>query len=243
MRSHRRRRTLLALAAACGLAAPAAAAASPTRPTYVALGDSTGAGVGAGGVGYPARLARALGAAGLPVRLVNLSVSGATSADVVRAQLPRVAAAAPSLVTVSIGVNDLVRQRPLAAYARDLGAVADALARTGAAVVFTTLPDLSLTPSARRGDVRALRQRIAGFNAVVRGIAGRHGFAVVDVCAASERAVRTDGDRLFAADGFHPSAAGYQRWAEAMLPAAERALAPPRRARRPASADARRAAR
>jgi len=72
-------RTLpLALAALAVLLAGPARAAPP--PIYVALGDSTAVGVGAErGGGYPERLAQRLAAAGTPVRLVNLGVSGATA--------------------------------------------------------------------------------------------------------------------------------------------------------------------
>src|SRR5690242_17677506 len=64
-----------------------ARAGTDARVNYVALGDSSAVGVGAREGGYPARLARRLRAEGADVDLMNLGVSGATSADVLRGQL------------------------------------------------------------------------------------------------------------------------------------------------------------
>ena len=80
---------------------------------YVALGDSAAQGVGATAVtrGYVPRIAERLRtASGRDVRVTNLSVSGATSDDVVRDQLPQFAELGfvPDLVTLDIGGNDVI---------------------------------------------------------------------------------------------------------------------------------------
>jgi len=55
--------------------------AAAEEPTYVALGDSTGVGVGARhGGGYPDRLAARSGRGGRPVKLVNLPGKAASRA-------------------------------------------------------------------------------------------------------------------------------------------------------------------
>lgn len=104
-----------------------ACTAEPTREaprvgaTYVALGDSVAAGVGAPskGQGYVRLLAEGLRARlgcpdgdGCPLELVDLATSGATTATVLEQQLPRAqealrAAADPRLVTLTVGGNDL----------------------------------------------------------------------------------------------------------------------------------------
>ena len=59
---------------------------------HVALGDSTGVGVGAReGGGYVARIFRRVERERPGSRLINLCVSGATTADVLREQAGRVA--------------------------------------------------------------------------------------------------------------------------------------------------------
>ena len=97
-------------------------AAGPS--TYLALGDSVAAGVGAASpdAGYvpllAARLSERLGCddgsrPGCPLEVRNLAVSGATTATLLRDQLPaarEVLASGPDvrLVTVTIGGNDVV---------------------------------------------------------------------------------------------------------------------------------------
>lgn len=110
---------------------PSVPTASPTPSpvsgpsTYLALGDSVAAGVGAtppATGGYVPLLAGLLSerlgcaappAAGCPVRLRNLAESGATTATLLRRQLPeavellRIAPDDVRLVTVTIGGNDV----------------------------------------------------------------------------------------------------------------------------------------
>jgi lysophospholipase L1-like esterase len=63
---------------------------APIEPgpiVYVALGDSTGAGVGARDGGYVLRLFKRIEEQRPGSKLVNLCVSGATTTDVLREQL------------------------------------------------------------------------------------------------------------------------------------------------------------
>jgi acyl-CoA thioesterase I len=222
----------------CLAAAPSLALAAGAPVTYVALGDSTALGVGARqGGGYPQRLARKLEASGVPVKLENDAVSGATVADLRRVQLPRLLGSSPALVTIGIGLNDVVHGRKQAEFARDLEVVADQVGRTKAAVIITTLPDLTRAPSAK-GAPPSLGRRLAAFDATIRTVAERHGFQLVDLGAATRR---PPGElaKLYSDDGFHPSAEGYDLWAGAMWPAVERALGGRVPARRPPPAGAR----
>src|SRR5262245_25481195 len=74
---------------------------------YVALGDSTGAGVGAREGGYVARLFKRIEERRPGSTLSNLCVSGATTADLIRDQLKTGVELNPDLVTVGIGINDV----------------------------------------------------------------------------------------------------------------------------------------
>jgi len=203
-----------------GEGGPRALAPAPGRAlVYAALGDSTVAGVGASAparsyVGHlHARLREVFPAA----HLVNLGVSGATAADVVAAQLPRAVALQPCLVTLSVGPNDITTGRDVRQYARDLDVILGPLARrTPAVLVVNLIPDLALTPRFRGGEPEAaVGGRTMAFNAAPSRAARRHGAEVVDLYALSRREVPRRPD-LIAADGYHPSDAGYARWAEAM---------------------------
>src|SRR5689334_18213051 len=74
---------------------------------YVALGDSTGYGVGATNGGYVARLFNRILEHRPSSELANLCVSGATTDDLLRVQLQPSIQKSPDLVTVGIGINDI----------------------------------------------------------------------------------------------------------------------------------------
>ena len=59
-------------------------------------------------------------------------------------------------------------------------------------------------------------RRIELFNEHVTATAARHGLTLVDLYAWSRDVLRARPE-LFSPDGFHPSAQGYDVWAERML--------------------------
>lgn len=196
---------------------------------YVALGDSTAAAYGVrADEGYVARIHRR--AAGGTLRLINLADSGARSACVLRDQLPHMPAA-PALITVGVGVNDVVHGTDLARLGATWGRMGNALARTGAAVVVGNLPDLSLAPVAEMVPRKHFEGRIAAINRIIGDTCAQHGFELADLHGATS-ALGLDGVArrvLFCSDGFHPSAAGYLVLARVWFPVVDRALAAARR--------------
>ena len=186
---------------------------------YVALGDSTVEGVGASTAAhnYVGRLAARLRSIYPRTRTVNLGAAGATSYDVLEAQLAQGVAHRPQLVTLSIGPNDITTRVPAQTYAENLEAILARLARdTEAVVVVNLLPDLAVTPRFRNRDRAPLVGRLsADFNKIVARTAKRHGALVVDLYGASRRELPSHPEFL-ASDGYHPSDLGYARWAELM---------------------------
>lgn len=188
------------------------AAAGPT--TAVWLGDSTAVGVGVvdGADGVASRVAAARGE-----RVVMLAVSGATVADVLAEQVDRVAAARPGVVYISVGANDVTHfTRPGAfrdRYNEVLGRMPP-----GVPVIVLGVPDMGAPPRlaqplraiagwrGRRLDEELRRAAAFGGRATYVDIGGRTG-----------PAFRRNPDAMFAADEYHPSAAGYQQWAEAVV--------------------------
>ena len=199
---------------------------------YVALGDSTVEGVGASSAtrNYVGQLHERLRHVYPRAQLRNLGVGGATAAEVLSRQLPPAITLRPDLVTLSVGPNDITRERDLESYARDIDAILRALAgRTDALVVVNLIPDLTVTPRFRGKQVEPLvRQRVIAFNGVLASQATAHGAQVVDLYAASRLEVPGN-PALVGADGYHPSDEGYARWAELMWAGIEARLAPPRR--------------
>jgi acyl-CoA thioesterase-1 len=192
---------------------------------YVALGDSTGVGVGARkGGGYPQRLLERIERVRPGSRLVNLCVSGATTGDLLRSQVGRVGEARPDLVTVGIGINDVTRQVTPEQFARNYEEIVTRLrAQTDAPVVLSNLPDVSHAPAVPVFLREEARRRIELFNARIGETAARHGLDVVDTYAKSGAVIPTHPE-FFSSDGFHPSDEGYEFWAFEMWPAVKAAI-------------------
>lgn len=188
--------------------------------SFVVLGDSTAAGLGAGDArdAYATVLAERLAAeTGRPVRLTALGVSGARAADVLELQAPQVAALAPDLIFVGIGANDVTHLTPLAKIRRDMGAAVRALADTGATVVVAGAPDMRVPawpqPLRHITYLRGLQVTNA-----IEEVARNEGVAVVELAKETGPHFAADPDAHFSEDEFHPSATGYRRWADAIFP-------------------------
>ncbi len=168
---------------------------------YYALGDSISIDDYAGGPG--------LGAASLladdfGIDLTLLARDGATSDDVVRFQLDKIAGR-PALITLTMGGNDLLTslftpagaglppdrdaaERTVAQVAANYAVVLPALAATGARVVVSTVYD----PTDGTGDLSWVGlpawegglEVLGTLNAAIRDAAVRHGAAVADLHAA-----------------------------------------------------------
>ncbi len=195
---------------------------------YVALGDSTGVGVGASNDGgYPERLYRQLKAKGVPAGILNLSKSGAKTADVLATQVGKAVAAKPALITLGIGSNDLWRMVPTDVFASNIRHIADQLETSGATIVVSTLVDLCLAPVASMVEgmlgvpLALVRERIEAFNTHFVALARRPRFEVVDLFTLTHQEKHRV-TQLFSSDGFHPSSLGYDRWAETLWPHVEK---------------------
>jgi acyl-CoA thioesterase I len=189
---------------------------------YVALGDSTGVGVGSGhDGGYPERLYQRLKAAGVKAGILNLAESGATSADLLHGAVQKTVEVRPMLVTLGIGSNDLWRMVPLERFAANLSRIADGLEQTGATVLVSNIINLSRAPIASRVGswlpvpLALVVQRIHQFNQVIGGLASRPRFKVLDLFTLTGG--MPDFVELFSGDGFHPNGVAYERWADALL--------------------------
>ena len=191
---------------------------------YVALGDSTGSGVGAREGGYVARLFKRVVERRPESKLNNLCVSGSTTADVLRGQLDRGVAADPDLITLGIGINDIGHGLTLDQFAKNYEQILSTLKeKTRARVVVTNIPDISSAPRIP-GSMRSEYQRqIMQFNQRLEEIAARHGATVFDVYSITTAELPSHPE-YFSSDGFHPSDAGYELWSERMWPIVEEVI-------------------
>jgi lysophospholipase L1-like esterase len=183
-------------------------------PLWVALGDSMSQGIGARSIrgGWVGQLHARFRAEGRPVRLINLSATGARVHDVADDQLPQLAAlgVVPVLVTVLAGANDMFpRSRwpdAVASYRRILEVLPPGRSVAG------TMPR-------RNGGAAAI-------NALIDEAAARGDIRVADLRGMTVRSlIGTRAD-----DHFHPNERGYADIARRFSQAVDRSLLPIRAA-------------
>jgi lysophospholipase L1-like esterase len=172
-------------------------------PLWVAVGDSTAQGIGASAPdrGYVGQLLdRLRDEQQRPWRVVNLSVTGARVADVVREQVPRIDdAGEPELVTCAAGANDIIRF----GFRRVAGALRSLIRSLPPGAVLATVPQ-GLLP-----------RRTHELNEIIRAEAPAAGLRIADAWA------RTGApwQGKYAADDFHPNDTGYSNWCAAFAEA------------------------
>lgn len=195
---------------------------------YVALGDSTGAGVGArDGRSYVARLFTHLAERRPESKLSNLCVSGATTADLIRGQLEEGVALNPDLVTVGIGINDINHGVTLEQFSQNLDQILGTLKeKTHATIVVTNIPDISTAPQIPGAMRSEYQRRIEEFCKRLEETANRHGVTIFDVYTITNKELPSHPE-YFSADGFHPSDEGYELWATQMWPTVAQAIGAP----------------
>lgn len=179
-------------------------------PLWVVLGDSTAQGLGAPGPrgGYVGQALRQLRLkTGKPWKVLNLSVSGALTRDVLANQIPQLPQK-PDLVTCGVGANDIFYSAPAKLFA-DMRAL---LATVPDGTVMLDLP----VPAGFWGIVgRMSVPYIMRINRVIHEAALLRKLPVAKVSAY----FTAPWAGKFASDSFHPSQDGYRDWTRALLTA------------------------
>jgi lysophospholipase L1-like esterase len=200
---------------------------SPMKPgpiTYVALGDSTGSGVGATEGGYVARLFERIATHRPGSKSINLCVSGATTSEVLHDQMDSGVGADPQLVTLGIGINDIGHGLSLEQFSKNYEEILARLRQnTSATIVVTNIPDISSAPRIPSGMRGEYHRHIVEFNQKLAEIAAAHDVIVFDIYTVTHEQLPSHPE-YFSADGFHPSDQGYELWAERMWPIIARTI-------------------
>ncbi len=202
--------------------APPASGTFGSGPTLrlVVFGDSTAAGIGVDNTAETVggRLAELLAATGRRIQLTSVAVSGSRATDL-DAQVARALVhGAPDVAVVLIGGEDAIGFTAVDVVEAETAAALGRLTAAGAAVVVGTCPDLA----AARNFSRPLREIMAWSGRRVAAATERAtvhaGGIPVDLATRTGGVFRADPGTL-SADGYHPSADGYQLWALALYPA------------------------
>jgi len=175
-----------------------------TRKTLVVFGDSLSAGYGlAQGQSYPDDLQRKLDAQGYAWRVVNLGISGDTTAGGL-ARVKTGVALKPALVLLELGGNDGLRGLPLTMTRENLEQMIVAFQRVGARVV---LAGMTLPPNYGP-------DYIQGFETIYSSLAAKYKLPLIPFLL---KDVATRDMRYFQRDGIHPTAEGAQIVANSVL--------------------------
>ncbi len=184
-------------------------------PRWVVLGDSMSQGIGAGrfDAGWVNQVHARLLADGLEYNIVNLSASGARSADVLDVQVPAwnslpprsdEADARPDLVTLLVGSNDLIRKQ----YREQLPPnFAELLGQLPTGAVVATMPQP--------------RRAALAVNELIARAQAERGLVAADMRGRSISSWRGK----LAQDHFHPNELGYSGIAEVFYQAIATAVA------------------
>jgi acyl-CoA thioesterase-1 len=195
---------------------------------YLALGDSytIGTGASAKAHNYPSIIAARLSkAVGRKVGLTNPAVNGFTTLNLIAKELGYVERLKPQLVSVLIGVNDIVQGRTAEQYQSSLVHIYDSVAALGlppGRVVAISIPNWSEVPAALTfGGKAALRRLTDTFNSIAQGEAETRGFTWIDITTVSTSAMGSPG--WISSDQLHPGDTQYAAWADVIWNAVQEA--------------------
>jgi acyl-CoA thioesterase-1 len=166
-----------------------------TRKVLLVFGDSLSAGYGVpAGQSFPDDLQRKLDAAGYGWRVVNMGISGDTTAGGL-ARINTAVALKPAIVLLELGGNDGLRGLPLATTRDNLDRMIAAFERGGARVV---LAGMTLPPNYGPDYIRT-------FEAIFSGLAAKYKLPLIPFLLQD---IATRDMRYFQRDGIHPTSEG-----------------------------------
>jgi lysophospholipase L1-like esterase len=181
---------------------------------YIALGDSTAAGVGVSRIEetYPYLVAKALARSrGRCVHVVNLAKSGARIEDVEALQLPALKDRRPDLITMSIGANDATHRTNELYFQSFYESVLNSL--DAPEILIASTPDMACAPAIQPFYGNFAGARAQDQNRWLKLYTRNSHVKLVDIFSEGKLDYNKDSG-LYASDRFHPSAKGYAVWAE-----------------------------
>lgn len=189
---------------------------SPPSIQYLPLGDSYTIGEGVHAAqSWPSLLTENLRKQGMAIELLgNPAVTGYTTDDLIREELPELEKKKPNFVTLLIGVNDYVQGRTEKEFKVRFVTILDFIQKRlpdKSKLLLITIPDFSVTPNGKHyAHGRNAHKDIALFNQIIKSEAKKRKLPVVDIFHSSLNMGKDPS--LVCEDGLHPSAKEYVHW-------------------------------
>jgi len=148
--------------------------------------------------------------------VTNPAVNGFTTIDLINNELGYLAKLKPHLVSILIGVNDLVQGRTIEQYRSSLVRIYDAVGALQLGpgrVVAISIPNWSVVPAAATfGAPDRLERLTDSFNDLAQREAELRSFTWVDITTVSMSGTGSPG--WISSDQLHPGDPQYAKWAE-----------------------------
>lgn len=190
--------------------APSAPAAAAVEGVIVAVGDSLTAGYGLSEeAAYPALLERRLRDAGYPFKVINAGISGETSSGT-RSRIDWIMTLTPDIVILETGANDGLRGIDPALTRENVDAIVAELNRRGVVVVLAGMKMVKNMGPAFT----------VAFEEIYPAVARTRNVILVPFFLEGVAGDQT----LNQSDGIHPTAKGYEKVVDVVLPYAIEAI-------------------
>lgn len=183
--------------------------------SYVAMGDSLTAGVGASTSAetYPYLLTQKMFTKYGPTELLNLAVSGAETKDVLLNQVSSAVAFRPDVITLLIGINDMHNRVSLVDFEKRYDEILNQLiAKPSPKIIVMSLPYLGSHISLFPYNVYFDSQTVK-YNKIIKILADKYQVNYFDLYSATKADFQKN-KSFYSLDLFHPSSAGYSLWVE-----------------------------
>ncbi len=192
----------------------------PSAPfVYVALGDSSVEGIGASKPhrSYASIIYSTILETHKNAEYYNFGKNRAPIKQVLNEQLDKTINLNPSLVTISVGANDIRLKTKLTTFEKDLRVLIGRLqSETTAEIVINNIPDFSLAPAIPKHLKKISSIMINRFNRVIQKVAKEYGITFVDLYVHSKVFAKHYPESV-GDDKFHPSDFGYALWATTII--------------------------
>ncbi|MFA6467050.1 MAG: SGNH/GDSL hydrolase family protein [Patescibacteria group bacterium] len=184
---------------------------------YVALGDSLASGVGVDKYedSYPYLLAEKIAAASdKTISLKNFSFPGAKTSQVISNQLSQAISAEPDMITILIGTNDVHGNISLDKFKKNYDYILEKLTTTTKAEIYILgLPNIGTDKLLWPPYNYYFRQKTSDYNTIIKELADKYNLVYIDLEKVTLEEFNKD-NKYYASDLFHPSALGYDIWAQ-----------------------------
>jgi len=151
---------------------------------------------------------------GKPMMLKNFSYPGARTDDLIKNLLSPAIESVPDIVTLLIGTNDMHGYTTDKAFKDNYEYILKRLTTETKAQIYTiSIPFIGASNMMLPGYSNYFDNKTMEYNKIIKELADKHQVHYIDIASPTREMLKKDGAH-YSRDSFHPSAVGYQQWAQ-----------------------------